>query len=164
MHPARAGINPARAGVVFAGTFFLLIHATYPQITSRFQSRKKIRLPAAVYDKGHAFFITITTHKKYPWFSQYPELCQVLVQFIKDLSTSHRLNVFAWCIMPDHIHLLIQGVNIIKFVRLFKGKLTPIARYIWENPIRAKIVEEPPSYRWSGSEVWPDWRRFYRQG
>ena len=81
--------------------------------------------------------------------------------------------------MPDHIHLLIQGKNIINFIRLFKGRLTPIARsieagqklwqrsffdhairkedslhnvacYIWENPIRAKIIDEPMRYRWFG--------------
>ena len=155
--------------------------------------RKKIRLPASVYDQGHAFFITISTHHKYPWFSRYPSLCQASVQLIKDLSSAHRLKIFAWCIMPDHIHLLIQGVDIIDFMRLFKGKLTPIARsieagrklwqrsffdhairkeeslhnvacYIWENPIRARIIDEPTSYRWSGSEVWPDWRNFYRRG
>jgi REP element-mobilizing transposase RayT len=83
------------------------------------------------------------------------------------------------CTLPsDHepfpIHLLIQGANIINFIRLLKGKLTPIARskearkklwqrsffdhairkegslhgiagYIWENPTRAKIIDEPTS-------------------
>ena len=84
--------------------------------------------------------------------------------------------------MPDRIHLLIQGTKIIYFIRLFKGKLTPSARsieaerklrqgsfydhairkeeslhhiacYIWENPVRAKIVDDPANY------IWPD-RKF----
>ena len=160
---------------------------------SRFPLRKRIRLPASVYEQGHTFFITISTYHKHPWFSQYPLLCQASVQLLKDLSSAHNFKVFAWCIMPDHIHFLVQGVNIINFVRLFKGKLTPIARsiepgrklwqrsffdhairkeeslhniacYIWENPIRAKITDEPTRYRWSGSEVWPDWRSFYGRG
>ena len=160
---------------------------------SHFPLRKKIRLPATVYDQGHTFFITINTYHKYPWFSRYPYLCQVSVQLMKDLSSEHKLKIFAWCIMPDHIHLLIQGVDIINFIRLFKGRLTPITRsieagrklwkrsffdhairkeeslhnvacYIWENPIRSKIIDNPISYRWSGSEVWPDWSNFYRQG
>ncbi len=160
---------------------------------SRFPVRKKIRLPGSVYDQGRAFFITINTHRKYPWFSQYSHLCQVSVQFIKELSSFHKIKIFAWCIMPDHIHLLIQGKNIINFIRLFKGRLTPIARsieagqklwqrsffdhairkedslhnvacYIWENPIRAKIIDEPMRYRWSGSEVWPDWKEIYSKG
>ena len=160
---------------------------------SRFPLRKKIRLPASVYDQGHIFFVTVSTYHKYPWFSRHPSLCQASIQLIKDLSSTHKLKIFAWCIMPDHIHLLVQGSNIVDFIRLMKGRLTPIARsidagrklwqrsffdhairkeeslhdiacYIWENPIRAKITDEPTSYRWSGSEVWPDWRSFYRQG
>ena len=160
---------------------------------SRFPLRKKIRLPAPVYNQNQAFFITISTHHRYPWFSRYPILCHSSVQLIKDLSLVHRLEVFAWCIMPDHIHLLIQGGNMVNFVRLFKGKLTPLARsieagrklwqrsffdhairkeeslqniacYIWENPVRAKMADEPANYPWSGSGVWPDWRDFYGQG
>ena len=160
---------------------------------NRFPSRKKIRLPASVYDQDHTFFITISTHRKYPWFSRYPDLCRVSVQLIKDLSHTQNLITFAWCIMPDHIHLFIQGVNIINVIRSFKGRLTPIARsieagrklwqrsffdhavrkqeslhkiacYIWENPIRAKIIDDPTRYCWSGSEIWPDWREIYSKG
>ncbi len=42
--------------------------------------------------------------------------------------------------------------------------LTDVACYIWENPVRAKIVEEPIDYAWSGSEVWTNWRSFYGRG
>ena len=95
--------------------------------------------------------------------------------------------------MPDHVHFLLQGKGIVDFIRQFKGKLTPQARavefgrklwqrsfydhalrkeesltdvacYIWENPVRAKIVEEPIDYAWSGSEVWTNWRSFYGRG
>lgn len=95
--------------------------------------------------------------------------------------------------MPDHVHFLLQGKGIIDFIRQFKGKLTPHARavelgrklwqrsffdhalrkeesltdvacYIWENPVRAQIVEEPIDYAWSGSEVWTNWRSFYGRG
>ncbi len=171
----------------------LILFILHPEIVNRFPARKKIRLPAAVYDQGRSFFITISTHHKYPWFTRYPSLCLESVQLIKELPSLHKLKVFAWCIMPDHLHLIIQGVNIIKVIRLLKGKLTPIARsyeagrklwqrsffdhairkedslrniacYLWENPIRAKIIAEPTRYRWSGSEVWPDWREIYNKG
>jgi REP element-mobilizing transposase RayT len=94
--------------------------------------------------------------------------------------------------MPDHIHLLIQDSDVIDFVRLFKGKMTPkafslepaqklwqrsfhdhalrneesinqIAAYIWENPVRSSLVEAPDMYSWSGSEIWPNWREFYNR-
>ena len=92
--------------------------------------------------------------------------------------------------MPDHIHILIEDLDIVEYVRLFKGTMTPLARkkdptrqlwqrsfydhavrqeesvynialYIWENPVRARIVDAPKLYTWSGSEVWPDFRTFY---
>jgi len=95
--------------------------------------------------------------------------------------------------MPDHVHLLLQDQEVVGLIRLFKGRMTPRARsiepkrqlwqrsffdhalrkeeslseiacYIWENPVRAEIVEEPQEYPWSGSEVWPDWRKFYGRG
>jgi REP element-mobilizing transposase RayT len=95
--------------------------------------------------------------------------------------------------MPDHVHLLLQDQNVVDFVRLFKGRMTPKAReiqperplwqssffdhallkeeslagiacYIWENPVRAAMAKEPKEYRWSGSEVWPEWRKLCGRG
>jgi REP element-mobilizing transposase RayT len=95
--------------------------------------------------------------------------------------------------MPDHIHLLLQDKDIVDFVRLFKGRMTPkafaiepgrrlwqrgfydhalrkeeslevVALYIWENPVRTGMVDDPAKYAWSGSEVWPDWRELYGRG
>jgi hypothetical protein len=42
-----------------------------------------------------------------------------------------------------------------------EGSLTEVACYIWENPVRAAIVENPIEYPWSGSVVWPNWRDYY---
>jgi putative transposase len=158
---------------------------------NRFPTRKKIRLPLPVYSQGHAFFITISTHQKYPWFGQHNCLCETAIKLIRDLAPVHGINIYTWCIMPDHLHFLIQGNGIIDFVRLFKGKMTPKARsiepgrrlwqrsffdhalrneeslfdvacYIWENPVRAEIVDKPEDYLWSGSEVWTNWKTFYQ--
>ncbi len=158
---------------------------------SRFPPRKKIRLPLPVYCQGHAFFITISTHQKHPWFKRHHGLCESAIALMQNVANANRIKNYAWCIMPDHIHFLIHGNDIIGFVRLFKGKMTPVARslnprrslwqrsffdhalrkeeaisdvacYIWENPVRAGISDNPTDYSWSGSEVWPDWKRFYK--
>ncbi|MCJ7830040.1 MAG: transposase [Desulfobacterales bacterium] len=158
-----------------------------------FPVRKKIRLPPAVYNQGHAFFITISTHQRHTWFQLYPQLCKTAVLLMRDVAVEFRMKIYAWCIMPDHLHLLLQGQGIVDFIHLFKGRLTPAARaaepgrrlwqrsfydhalrkeeslagvagYIWENPVRAQIVAEPGEYVWSGSEVWPNWREFYGRG
>ena len=92
--------------------------------------------------------------------------------------------------MHDHVHLLVEDEDIISFVRIFKGRLTPIARslsrerklwqrsfydhilrnsesvmdiagYIFENPVRTGIATLPQEHPYVGSEVWPDWKALY---
>ena len=109
------------------------------------------------------------------------------------MASARGTEVYAWCVMPDHVHLLLQDHEVVSFARLFKGRMTPRARmieperrlwqrsffdhalrkeelvsdiacYIWENPVRTGTVEHPAEYQWSGSEVWPEWRQFYGRG
>jgi putative transposase len=158
----------------------------------KFPVRKKIRLPSPVYSQDRAFFTTIATHHKHPWFRLHRQLCDTAIQMFRDLASARGIIIYAWCIMPDHVHLLLEGLEVINFIRLFKGRMTParaidpdlrlwqrsfydhalrkeeslseIACYIWENPVRAAMVEDSTEYPWSGSEVWPDWRGFYGRG
>ena len=93
-----------------------------------FPVRKKIRLPLQVYTQDHTFFITVSTHQRHPWFQRYPQLCKAAVPLMRDLAVEFRMKIYAWCVMPDHFHLLLQGQKIIDFMRLFKGRMTPGAR------------------------------------
>ena len=96
----------------------------------RFPVRKKIRLPLPVYSQGHAFFITVTTHLKHPWFHLHPKLAEAAMQIIRDLASLRHTAIYSWCIMPAHVHLLLQDREVVDFVRLLKGKMTPSARQI----------------------------------
>jgi REP element-mobilizing transposase RayT len=163
-------------------------------VTSRtYPVRRKIRLPRIEYRQGLTFFITIGTHQRYAWFREHPVLCEQSIELLKNLSQARGSILYAWCVLPDHIHVLLEDDDLIAFIRLFKGRMTPLARgkeprrklwqrsffdhalrqeesiyrvalYIWENPVRAGIVEEPHEYPWSGSEVWPDFRNWYGFG
>jgi REP element-mobilizing transposase RayT len=119
----------------------------------------------------------------------YVELADVAVRLLAELALERGTDLYAWCIMPDHVHLLMQDQDIVKFVRLFKGRMTPksrtldptrslwqrsfydhalrkeesletVAVYIWQNPVSAGLVEHAAVYPWSGSLVWPSWRQF----
>jgi REP element-mobilizing transposase RayT len=112
---------------------------------------------------------------------------------LTDVAKNRGTALHAWCIMPDHIHLLLQDKDIIEFVRLLKGRLTPearrlesgrglwqrsfhdhalrweeslsdVARYIWQNPVRAGIIDCACGYPWSGSLIWPDWKAMLGSG
>ena len=155
--------------------------------------RKKIRLSPSAYRQSHAFFVTIGTYQRYPWFHLHPVLADSGVELLHHLGARRGTMLYAWCFMPDHLHLLVQDKDVVDFIRLFKGQMTPkafarqpgrrlwqrsfydhalrkeetlpqLARYILENPVRAAIVENPGEYAWSGSEVWPNWRESYGRG
>lgn len=155
--------------------------------------RKKIRLAPLAYRQGEVFSITISTFERYPWFGTHPELAGKAVQLLSDLVAERGTGLYAWCIMPNHVHVLVRDQDIVQLVRLFKGRLTPtahtlnpkrplwqrsfydqglrreeslaeVAKYIWENPVRAGIVDDPADYSWSGSAMWKDWRDFVRRG
>jgi putative transposase len=152
-------------------------------------SRKQIRLPDNAYHHGRAFSITVATAHRHPWFHSHPSLAEMVSNLIIGYGDDPETNIFAWCIMPDHLHLLLQTPAIIPLIRKLKGAATPAARaidpkrklwqrsfydhglrkeenlletarYIWNNPVRAKLVSKPADYSWSGSTVWPDWRNF----
>ena len=153
------------------------------------QHRKKIRLPQQAYKQGHAFSITLTAANRYPWFELYPDLTKKFIHLFVAEAKQRQTKLFAWCIMPNHAHFLLQDDNIIDFVRAIKGKLVPVARrtesgrslwqrsfydhalrseealesvarYIWNNPVRAGTMEIASAYPWSGSLVWPDWTEY----
>jgi len=165
-------------------------HAPTFNTMERLPSRKKIRLSPSAYQKGHAFFITIATYDKHPWFLLYPDLCTSAIEVMRRLAPAQETTLYAWCFMPDHLHVLLTGSDVVEFIRRFKGTMTrkaraiepgrrlwqrsffdhalrkeeslvDVARYIWENPVRASMVKDPRDHSWTGSDAWPHWQEFY---
>jgi REP element-mobilizing transposase RayT len=158
--------------------------------TIKFVPVKKIRLPLTVYRQERTVFVTISTHHRQKWFLDFPSLAQEASDILLKTARERSSSIFAWCIMPDHVHLLVGDDDIVSFVRTFKGRLVPKARglspkrklwqrsfydhilrkaesamdvagYIFENPVRSGLVVLPQEYLFVGSEVWPDWRALY---
>ena len=148
--------------------------------------RKRIRLDAAEYRApGRVFLVTICTDIRRPWFSLHPALADITAATIVAIADARWTTLHAWCVMPDHVHLLMEDADVVGYVRAFKGSLTTraqridpngrlwqrsfhdhaprsgeglleTARYVLGNPVRAGIVAEAAEYRWSGSRTWPD--------
>ena len=86
--------------------------------------RKKIRLPHNTYKQGNAFSITITTSGRYPWFQLYPNLAVKFIQLCIEEAEKREASLFAWCVMPDHVHLLLTPLyswNLSKILQGIKG-------------------------------------------
>jgi len=149
--------------------------------------RKQIRLAHETYRQGHVFSLTVSTRERYKWFELYRELATQVEELLLQTARERGTELFAWCLMPEHLHLLACDEDVVRFVRLVKGRSVPVARqfepsrrlwqrsffdhalrraesvervarYILANPVRASLVEHATDYRWSGSLVWPQWR------
>jgi REP element-mobilizing transposase RayT len=70
--------------------------------------RKRIRLSPSVYREfGRIFSVTVGTDPRSPIFADldYGLAC---VEHLRDLSVSRSNQIFAYCLMPDHAHLLVD--------------------------------------------------------
>ena len=72
--------------------------------------KKRVRLKNFDYKGCYSYSITICTHEKKPVFKE-RSLVRWLVDVLKDKSDSYNFKVWAYCFMPDHLHLLIEGRN-----------------------------------------------------
>ena len=99
---------------------------------------KKIRLDKDVYAcEGARCFITICTEGKTPLF-QSGALTQAFIDQLKIDAGSNGVSVFAYCFMPDHVHLVIAPgteKDIVGFVGEYKGRTTRIA---WKYGVKGK--------------------------
>ena len=93
----------------------------------------------------------------------------------------YELTVYAWCLMSNHVHLLIKEGNedisvtmkrlAVSYVKHYNWKyrttghlfqdrfkservenknyLLIVVRYIYQNPVKARMVHQPDKWRWS---------------
>jgi putative transposase len=140
------------------------------------------RLPEFDYATPNViFFVTIRAHRELAPFPD-PRLAQVVIDSLSWLRAHGRIILYAYCLMPDHLHLLVQCPgshtlgDIIRSIKLTttraywalgqRGQLwqdrfydhilrrsedaAGIARYIYENPSRKALVNDPEEYPYTG--------------
>jgi REP element-mobilizing transposase RayT len=69
--------------------------------------RKHIRLKDFAYKTGYVYFATICTLDRQPHFNN-KDLAEFIVSAIDFYINNNTVNVYCYCIMPDHIHLLLS--------------------------------------------------------
>ena len=89
-------------------------------------SRKPVpRLRGFDYTGGYRYFLTICTRRRACVFVTREAVDAVVVQLLQS-SRDERFAVIAYCFMPDHLHLLVEGTDpgsqLTEFVRLFKQR------------------------------------------
>lgn len=92
---------------------------------NKIKHKKRIRLKDFPYKGEYRYFITISTFDKQAYFqeSSKVDLCS---EFLNNLSVNYNFKIWGYCFMPDHLHMLIEGItkssDMIKFVSMYKQK------------------------------------------
>jgi REP element-mobilizing transposase RayT len=121
--------------------------------------RKQIHLVDYDYSNTNdVFFVTLCTHDKKPYF-QNLQYAQYIAQEIDFRSrVSEEVTVFAWCIMPDHLHILLKlnegyGKSLANWVAAFKRYNARIlsmmheVKPLWQANFYEHVVRKEESLR-----------------
>jgi len=149
-------------------------------------TRKNIRLPLNNYSGKRLYFVTICCQDRQTLLRDGTTVSRMLA-ILRDLSSRHEFAVHAYCFMPDHLHLLCEGLShgsrLLHFVSRFKqhtgfehrrklgaspwqfkfydhilrraDAMEDVAWYIWMNPVRTGLCNNPKDFPFSGSLAVP---------
>ena|SRR5579871_2571206 len=100
---------------------------------------KCIRLDRAEYARvGTICSITTVVRGRRPLFSS-QHVAEASVTVLRERASTHRVPVYAYCIMPDHVHLVLGAsptCDVTSFVGQFKNL---VQRAAWKAGARGKI-------------------------
>ena len=98
-----------------------------PSLDSPQRFHKPIRLPEEHYIGRRAYFLTLCTRDRVPHFRSRRIACWLL-ESLQQIAAQQSFTLRAYCLMPDHLHALVQGdsrsANLLSFVKTFKHKTT----------------------------------------
>ncbi|MFI5211590.1 MAG: REP-associated tyrosine transposase [Ignavibacteria bacterium] len=102
--------------------------------------RKHIRLKDFPYKTGYVYFITICTFDRQPHFIN-KELAGFIESVIDFYINNNTIAVYCYCIMPDHIHILLSLCD--EYEKGLSSWVSSFKRYInaeAENRFRIKNI------------------------
>jgi len=127
---------------------------------------------------GQLHFITFSCYRRLPYLES-SKSKDILEQVIERTRRSHKGTIYAYVLMPEHVHLLLsepERHQLSSTIRVLKGesskllkgtgvrfwqpryydfnvfttpKLVEKIRYIHRNPVTRGLVTKPEDYRWS---------------
>ncbi|TMG09985.1 MAG: transposase [Chloroflexi bacterium] len=109
-------------------------------VKGRLPTRKPIRLVRQVYEGNQAYSVTVGTARRAASFGD-EDVVTIGRNALSEAAGRHGVDVLAYCFMPDHFHLLVEGrdgSNLIDFMKLFKQLAgyrykTMFGRSLWQK-------------------------------
>ena len=118
--------------------------------------RKDIRLARDEYVGKRIYFVTICAEQRRPIFRECGR-AKIAVEELRKVADRMHVLVHAFCVMPDHVHILVEGENagsdLVKFVAQWKQSTGYVFRHdlpprFWQRRFHDHVVrraEEPES-------------------
>jgi putative transposase len=103
---------------------------------------KRIRLDASAYATPNSIcFITIAVRDRQPLFAN-SVIALSAVDTLRERAEKTRVAVYAYCVMPDHVHLVIgpsDTCDVVAFVGQYKNL---VQRRVWGHGMAGKIWQK----------------------
>jgi len=125
-------------------------------------NRKQPRLPAQYYIGTKSHFITICCDLRQPYLAN-PETAELVHECLIDCAQRYSFVLHAYCLMPDHLHLLAQGTHpladLTKFIRILKSRTAfefchRDGRRLWEMSYYDHILRSSDSPEDVAHYIW----------
>ncbi len=100
--------------------------------------RRSLRLPGFDYRSPHAYHLTWGTVDRKQLLRN-PSIVIPLIEELKVEAKDRGILLYAYCFMPDHVHLLVspeRGQDVVSFIQSYKSKTT---RIYWGMGNRGKL-------------------------
>jgi putative transposase len=100
---------------------------------------RSLRLDGFDYSTPTVYFLTLCSWRSQDVFSN-PKLAEETIKCLEDCSKGFGYRVYAYCLMPDHLHLLLTpvktGRSVSQYVQTFKSLST---RVFWKSLGKGKL-------------------------
>jgi len=103
--------------------------------------KKRIRLSSFDYLGAYRYFVTVCTYNKTQAFTSTKRV-KIVSDILKETTKQEGFTLWVWCFMPEHLHMLVEGVgeesDFRRLIRIFKQK----SGYRWKQDKGQKLWQE----------------------
>jgi REP-associated tyrosine transposase len=123
---------------------------------------KNIRLPAVKYVGMQWYFVTLCCAGRRRVFAS-PKWASRMVDELREEAAAYRFAVYAYCVMPEHLHALANGLDpmsdLLAFVKNLKQKTdheyrVRFHRDLWQKKFYDRILRKNDSVNRVAGYIW----------
>jgi putative transposase len=107
-----------------------------------FGKSRSVRLRDFDYSLPYAYFVTVRCFEARDFFED-QQLAREVTDCLLELKSKYRTRIFTYCLMPNHLHLLLtpgeRQASVPKFMQILKGKTTHI---FWKCGFKGRLWQK----------------------